>query len=73
MSSNLEEFLRARQAKYELWIHDDGALTAQEQVRKASGHGEGQAHGIVTERDGLKAFARTLVPVRGIDPDTYLW
>ena len=72
MSSNLEEFLRARPAKYELWIHD-GAVTAQEQVRKPSGHGEGQACGIVTERDGLKAFAHTLVPVRGIDPDTYLW
>ena len=23
--------------------------------------------------DVLKALARTLVPVRGIDPDTYLW
>jgi CBS domain-containing protein len=34
---------------------------------------KGKLVGIVTERDVLKALARTLVPVRGIDPDTYLW
>lgn len=34
---------------------------------------KGKLVGIVTEHDVLKALARTLVPVRGIDPDTYLW
>ncbi len=34
---------------------------------------KGKLVGIVTEYDVLKALARTLVPVRGIDPDTYLW
>ncbi len=33
----------------------------------------GKLVGIVTERDVLKAIAMTLPPVRGIDPDTYLW
>jgi len=34
---------------------------------------DGQLVGIVTERDVLKALAKTLAPVRGIDPDTFLW
>jgi acetoin utilization protein AcuB len=34
---------------------------------------QGKLVGIVTERDVLKALAQTLAPVRGIDPDTYLW
>jgi CBS domain-containing protein len=34
---------------------------------------KGQLVGIVTERDVLKALARTLPSVRGVDPDTYLW
>ena len=34
---------------------------------------KGKLVGIVTEHDVLKALAQTLVPVRGIDPDTYLW
>jgi len=34
---------------------------------------KGKLVGIVTEHDVLKALARTLVPGRGIDPDTYLW
>jgi len=29
--------------------------------------------GIVTERDALKALARTLPAVKGMDPDTFLW
>jgi len=33
----------------------------------------GRLVAIVTERDVLKMLARTLRPVRGIDPDTYLW
>ena len=33
----------------------------------------GKLVGIVTERDVLRALAMTLAPVRGIDPDTYLW
>ena len=34
---------------------------------------EGVLVGIVTERDALRALARTLAPVRGADPDTYFW
>lgn len=34
---------------------------------------KGKLVGIVTERDVLKALAKTLPSVRGIDPDTYLW
>lgn len=33
----------------------------------------GRLVGIVTERDALRALARTLPPVRGMDPDTFLW
>lgn len=33
----------------------------------------GRLVGIVTERDVLKALAKTLPSVRGIDPDTFLW
>lgn len=33
----------------------------------------GKLVGIVTERDVLKAVAKTLPPVRGVDPDTFLW
>jgi CBS domain-containing protein len=33
----------------------------------------GRLVGIVTERDVLRALARTLAPVRGLDPDTFLW
>jgi CBS domain-containing protein len=34
---------------------------------------KGKLVGIVTERDVLRALARTLPSVRGVDPDTYLW
>jgi acetoin utilization protein AcuB len=34
---------------------------------------KGRLVGIVTERDVLRALALTLTPVRGVDPDTYLW
>ncbi len=34
---------------------------------------KGTLVGIVTERDVLRALAKTLPSVRGIDPDTYLW
>ena len=34
---------------------------------------DGVLVGIVTERDALRALAATLCPVRGADPDTYLW
>ena len=33
----------------------------------------GRLVGIVTERDVLKALAKTLPSVRGVDPDTFLW
>jgi acetoin utilization protein AcuB len=33
----------------------------------------GRLVGIVTERDLLRALAATLPPIKGIDPDTYLW
>ena len=53
MYSKLEEFLRAKQAKYELLIHD-GAVTAQEQA--AATHTPGGAFAkviVVKERDGF--------------------
>lgn len=34
---------------------------------------DGKLVGVVTERDLLKALAATLPPVKGFDPDTYLW
>ena len=51
--SKLEEFLRAKQAKYELLLHD-GAVTAQEQA--AATHTPGRAFAkvvVVKERDGF--------------------
>jgi CBS domain-containing protein len=33
----------------------------------------GRLVGIVTERDLLRALAATLPPIKGIDPDTFLW
>jgi acetoin utilization protein AcuB len=33
----------------------------------------GRLAGIVTERDLLRALAATLPPIKGIDPDTFLW
>lgn len=34
---------------------------------------DGKLAGIVTERDVLRTLAAELPPVRGIDPDTFLW
>ncbi len=34
---------------------------------------DGRLVGIVTERDVLKALAATLPPIRGFDPDSFLW
>ena len=67
MYSKLEELLRAKQAKYEVLIHD-GAVTAQEQA--AATHTPGCAFAkvvVVKERDG---FALAVLPAsRVLDLD----
>ncbi len=52
MYSKLEEFLRAKQAKYEVLIHA-GAVTAQEQTAVTRTPGAAFAKVVVKERDGF--------------------